>query len=210
MPARPSVGSPGPSGAPAASGPSAAERYDAAKFAADERAEKQLSNDLKLITPLADSSWSTFLFQINQTVHRNTWAESVLNEKDSAGTALVIQSMAVKDDIENYRLHKQISNAYQILTTKCEKHDISSSLAAVKIGDARGAWRIINDYFVRSTPAGRAAATKAFFNSSQMSTDTTLLQWFKAVDDLATDLSTARGLPVSDEEKKTLLLEGTS
>jgi hypothetical protein len=208
MPARPSVGSPGPSGAPAASGPSAAERYDAAKFAADDRAEKQLSNDLKLITPLADSSWSTFLFQINQTVHRNTWAESVLNEKDSAGTALVIQSMAVKDDIENYRLHKQISNAYQILTTKCEKHDISSSLAAVKIGDARGAWRIINDYFVRSTPAGRAAATKAFFNSSQMSTDTTLLQWFKAVDDLATDLSTARGLPVSDEEKKTLLLEG--
>ena len=41
-----------------------------------------------------------------------------------------------------------------------------------------------------------------------MSTDTTLLQWFKAVDDLAADLSTARGAPVSDEDKKTLLLEG--
>ena len=195
-----SVGSP--------SGPSAAEKYEAAKFAADDRAEKQLSNDLKLITPLADSNWSTFLFQINQTVHRNSWAESVLNDKDSTGAALVIQSMALKDDIENYRLHKQISNAYQIITTKCEKHDISSSLAAVKIGDARGAWKIVNDYFVRSTPTGRAAATKAFFNSSQMSTDTTLLQWFKAVDDLAADLSTARGAPVSDEDKKTLLLEG--
>jgi hypothetical protein len=92
--------------------------------------------------------------------------------------------------------------------SKCEKHEISSSLDAVKIGDARGAWKVINDYFVRSTPAGRAVATRAFFNSSQMSTDTTLLLWFKTVDDLAVDLSTATGVAVTDEQKKTLLLEG--
>ena len=116
--------------------------------------------------------------------------------------------MDAKDDIENYRLHKQIYNAYQILTTKCEKHEISSSLAAVKIGDARAAWKIINEYFVRSTPAGRAIASRAFFNSTQSSTDTTLLQWFKIVEDLAADLATARGAAVSDEEKKNLLLEG--
>ena len=82
------------------------EKYQAAKFAADDRAEKQLSNDLKLVTPLADSSWSTFQLQINQTVARNSWAESVLNETNAAGAALVIQSMDAKDDIENYRLHK--------------------------------------------------------------------------------------------------------
>ena len=118
------------------------EKYHTAKEKADDRAEKQLSNNLKLITPLADSSWSVFSFQVNQTVHRNAWAEGVLNEKTAAGAPIVILSMDVKDDIANYRLHKQfeISNAYQILTTKCEKHEISSSLAAVKIGDARGVW----------------------------------------------------------------------
>ena len=133
------------------------EKYHTAKEKADDRAEKQLSNDLKLITPLADSSWSVFSFQVNQTVHRNAWAEGVLNEKDATGTPIVILSMDVKDDIANYRLHKQISNAYQILTTKCEKHEISSSLAAVKIGDARGVWKLINEYFVRSTPSAWAS-----------------------------------------------------
>ena len=61
---------------------------------------------------------------------------------------------------------------------------------------------------MRSTPAGRAIASRAFFNSTQSSTDTTLLQWFKIVEDLAADLATARGAAVSDEEKKNLLLEG--
>ena len=200
-PARSRSRSPSPS-------PSSDERYQAAKEKADDRAEKQLSNDLKLITPLADSSWATFSFQINQTVHRNSWAESVLNEKDAAGETLEIHSMTARNTIENYRLHKQISNAYQILTTKCEKHEISSSLAAVKIGDARGVWNMISEYFVRSTPAGRAIANRAFVNSTQTSTDSTLLQWFKIVDDLAADLAMARGLAVSDDEKKNLLLEG--
>ena len=105
-----SVGSP--------SGPSAAEKNEAAKFAADDRAEKQLSNDLKLITPLADSNWSTFLFQINQTVHRNSRAESqsVLNDKDSTGATLVIQSMALKDDIENYLLTKSLPRSVRNMT----------------------------------------------------------------------------------------------
>ena len=78
-------GSPGPNPSRSRSprSPSSDEKYQTAKEKADDRAEKQLSNDLKLITPLADSSWPIFSFQINQTVHRNSWAESVLNEKNS-------------------------------------------------------------------------------------------------------------------------------
>ena len=41
-----------------------------------------------------------------------------------------------------------------------------------------------------------------------MSTDCTLLQWFQRVEDLARDLATATGTPVSDEMKKTVILDG--
>jgi hypothetical protein len=160
------------------------------------------------VTPLCDSSWPDFLLQINIAVHRNKWPESVLNEKDAAGNALIIESMTTKDDIANYKLHVKISNAYTLLITKCQKHVISSSLASVKIGDARGAWKTVRNYFVRTTPEGIALATKEFHVSSQASTDTNLLEWFRKVDVLAENLATATGVPVSDVQKKTMLLGG--
>ena len=207
--ARSPPGSPGSGGgSPAARPGRAAERYEKEKASADDSGEKQLSNDLKLVTPLCDSSWPDFLLQINIAVHRNKWPESVLNEKDAAGNVLIIESMTTKDDIANYKLHVKISNAYTLLITKCQKHVISSSLASVKIGDARGAWKTVRNYFVRTTPEGIALATKEFHVSSQASTDTNLLEWFRKVDVLAENLATATGVPVSDVQKKTMLLGG--
>ena len=62
----------------------------------------------------------------------------MLNYKDSTGTDIVIGSLVHADrDEENMIRHLQIKNCYQILITKCQKHEVSALLKTLAIGDSR-------------------------------------------------------------------------
>ena len=116
--------------------------------------------------------------------------------------------MYANHDATNFLLHAQIKNCYQVLITKCEKHEVSALLKTLVIGDSRAAWKAITGHFVRTTAAGRAFATDKFYTSTMANTDTNLLEWIKTVSDLAESLETATGVAVLPDAKKHLLLSG--
>ena len=183
--------------------------YEKAKAEARAVAQKQLEIDLSVVSSLVDTNWADFHQQIKTCVFRNEWEPGVLNYKDSHGADIVIAPLVHTDfDADNMRLHLQIKNCYQVLITKCQKHEVSSLLKTVVIGDARAVWKAITGHFVRRTAAGRAFATDKFYTSTMMNTDTTLLEWVKTVNDLAESLETATGVAVLPDQKKHLLLSG--
>ena len=184
-----------------------AQAYEKAVLGVRAMAQKQLEIDLSVVTPLVDSNWADFLQQIKTCVYRNEWEPAVLNYKDDHGTDILIPPLVpAGHDKDIFRLHAQIKNCYQVLVTKCEKHEVSALLKTLVIGDSRAAWKAITGHFVRTTAAGRAFATDKFYTSTMANTDTTLLEWIKTVSDLAESLETATGVVVRPDAKKHLLL----
>ena len=169
--------------------------YEKAKIEMRAMAQKQLGIDLSVVSPLVDSNWPDFLQQIKTCVFRNEWEPPVLNFKDGTGTDIVIPPLVNADrDEADFKLHANIRNCYQVLVTKCEKHEVSALLKTIEIGDSREVWKAITGHFVRTTAAGRAQATDKFYTSTMANTDTTLLDWIKTVNDLANSLETATRL----------------
>ena len=64
--------------------------YEKAKDEARVIAQKQLTIDLSVVSPLVDSTWPDFLQQIKTCVFRNEWEPAVLNFKDSTGNDIDI------------------------------------------------------------------------------------------------------------------------
>ena len=156
--------------------------YEKAKIEVRATAQKQLEIDLKVVSPLVDSKWADFQQQIKTCMFMNEWQASVLEYKDAAGADINIPALVpANHDIEIFRLHQNIKNAYQILITKCEKHEVSALIKTLTIGDSRAVWKAIKGHFIRTTAAGRAFATERFYTSTMMNTDTNLLEWVKTV-----------------------------
>ena len=97
--------------------------YERAKIEVRATAQKQLEIDLKVVSPLVDSKWADFQQQIKTCMFMNEWQASVLEYYDAAGAAIDIPDLVHADhEIEIFRLHLNIRNAYQILIARNTKY----------------------------------------------------------------------------------------
>ena len=90
---------------------------------------------------------------------------------------------------------------------KTDGHAVENTLEDVTFGDSSAAWKVVINHFTRATTSGRSTASKAFWNSTMATTNTTLIEWGTRVSRLARDLIRTGGT-AGDEEQATVLLDG--
>ena len=111
---------------------------------------KIASNDLPL---LKDVAWHEFKDALETIAHmlNPIW---ILNLAEPLPEELTAKQEA------------DLRNAYSLYKNKTRGHPVENKLAGVSVGDARGAWKRINLYFVKGTPIGKGNLINRFWQST--------------------------------------------
>jgi hypothetical protein len=188
----------------------------AAAAAADLKAQKELDSALKIVPMLQETNdFDKFKKALALTANRFGWAEWILdlnfpedrvpqdarrNVNDAEGNQIAVPALTLKNKLDT-------NNAYTIIMTKCEDHAVAYTLEDAEMGDARGAYKLLHDYFYRPTQAGKSATFSSFFSMSMANTDTTIAAYLSLVSRRAINVR-QHGTNVDQATMITRILDG--
>lgn len=138
-----------------------------AQARAKEAANKQLDSLQHSIQSLKDVSYDKWKAQLERYAVAYEWPENILN--------LTADEYNPDDDAE-LEVKLNIRNAFIIIMNKTDDHDVTHLLEDCPQGNAQRAFRIVHNYFHRSSQSGMTAAYQAFFNASMSKCDCRIVQ----------------------------------
>jgi hypothetical protein len=162
----------------------------AAAAAAEMKAQKELDSAMKIVPMLQEIlDFDKFKKALTLAAYQFTWPEWILdlafpedrvpqdarrNVNDADGNQIVVPALTLKNKLDT-------KNAYTIIMAKCEGHTVAYTLDDGAMGDARGTYKLLHDYFYRPTQAGKSSAFSSFYSMSMANTDTTLAAYLSMV-----------------------------
>ena len=162
----------------------------AAAAAAEVKAQKELDSAMKIVPTLQEIlDFDKFKKALALAAYQFTWPEWILdlafpedrvpqdarrNVDDADGNQIVVPALTLKNKLDT-------KNAYTIIMAKCEGHTVAYTLDDGAMGDARGTYKLLHDYFYRPTQAGKSSAFSSFYSMSMANTDTTIAAYMSLV-----------------------------
>jgi hypothetical protein len=129
--------------------------------------------------------------------HAHAWEEFILNK-----------DIDVPDESTwTYKTKLDYANAYDLLLTKCSKHQINYKLEKVKPGDTRAVLDALFAFHFRTDGEAKRSAMNDFNTMSMDRLDLNVNEFIQAVE-IRSDTLRAIGCVVSDEDKTAALLQG--
>ena len=128
-------------------------------------AARQSATFLSILSDLGED-YPLFREQVERLAFQNMWHESILQE--------VATPVAVRDSVQ---FKQDVKNAYILLVTKTNKHEVSSVVKDLPLGEAKTGWKRLHDHFNRQTHGGREDAGNTFNQVSMGNTHTNIMQW---------------------------------
>ena len=126
---------------------------------------KQYTTAYTETVPLKDSNFEDFDRSLFLQAFSHGWADWVI-DPNHPEPANLTQKEAVDK-----------KNAYMLIINKCQGSQVAHAMASVQVGNSKAAYQCFFDFFHRATHAGRAEATKTFYNATMANTDTNIIQW---------------------------------
>lgn len=179
------------------------------------QARKDLDSTLKIVPKLAESDIDSFQRAMKLVAYQCEWSPWILdvrlpadqvpgdarrNVRDEDNNNVVVPAITAKERLD-------VKNAFTIITSKCEGHDVANSLEGCAMGDAPGAYRTVHEYFYRPTQAGKQAAFKMFYSMTMANTDTSINAYLALVQRRAKVVRMS-GTEVGEEAVITVILNG--
>ena len=112
-----------------------------------------------------------------------------------------------EDDPAELKTLLDIQNAYMVITTKCDGHQVEHLLETVEESRARAVVDTIRDYFYPNSTAGRRSIIKKFHNATMANSSTNIISWVALVRQNAKHLRGVGG-SADEEEELSVLLNG--
>ena len=150
----------------------------AAAAAVTALAAKQLDNALKIVQPLQGSTYHKFKTQLFRVASTCEWDDWILDPS----------IREPEDNVKTLKAKVDQRNAYTLIVTRCDDHPVEDKLTLVKANDVQNAWATVIRHFVSDTNAGRQRVVTAFMTATMATTNTTISQWVRRVNDLANDM----------------------
>ena len=139
------------------------------------------------VDPLAKSSYHRFMKQLERQASRYEWPPHILS--DSVPDLTPAERNALdQDTVEGLRKILHIRNAYDIITAKCDGHQVEGLLETCTRSHARMAVNIIREFFHPTDNAGKRLAYATFVNATMANTHTTIVEWVALVRQYAINL----------------------
>ena len=170
-----------------ASANDAAERLRLSLRSVRSSSEKQLTTMLSTVRPLVEFGGTTglcghdrFFKQIRRFALTYNWPAHILDETVPDLTQEERDALE-EDDPADLKTLLDIQNAYMVITTKCDGHQVEHLLETVEESRARIAVDTIRDYFYPNSTAGRRSTIKRFHNATMANTSTNIISWVALV-----------------------------
>ena len=164
----------------------------------EKESNRQMSTLLKTIDTLTDAGYHKFKSQFDRGAYLYGWHDSVLD-------FAVAPPGARSAEHDKYKLDSKI--AHLMFLTRTDGHAVADILELGELGDARTAFKQLNEFFYKSTPAGRGKATSNFY-STTMSNSSTNITGYIALIRRRAIIATQCGHTVDDETQLTQLMTG--
>ena len=169
-------------------------------------ADKQLSNLQNSITPLKDSSHWLFIKQLKRQAKQCNWPTHIMDIGE-ADMPPGERANLDPNDVDELKIILHIRNAYTIITSMCDGHQVEHLLESCTDGHAREALDCIREYFNPPTTGGRRNASKKFNNDTMATTHTNVVEWIAMVRHNA-ELLRQTGGEANNETELSNLLNG--
>ena len=99
-------------------------------------------------------------------------------------------------------------NAYLLITNSALGHSVESDLNNIKVLDARAAFRTIERFHIKKTPAGERLAIADFSGMSMQKSGQTIREYMNSVQTAAQTLGRIRGKEVDNSQIRVAILTG--
>ena len=172
------------------------------------KADKQLQQLLKDITPLADGDVHLFLNQMTRLSRLFGWPNHIMNHNgdvddmsDDARAALD------ENDPADLKVIFHIRNAHYTILKSCDGHNLQGRMENFENNRPRMALDVIKLYHIPKTGASVRNQSITFHGDTQANTSTTVLEWVNKVRRNAQNLVQAGGT-VNQEMQQVALVGG--
>jgi hypothetical protein len=155
--------------------------------------DKQFELLLKTVEPLKDSSYFNVRTSLERGAYAYGWPPHIMERNVARPPTAELTEKMLKDE----------KNAYLIILNKTDGHMVSSVLQGCAQGDAKGAFRMLHEFFHSNTTAGMGESVRAFHSATMGSTETNVVEWVAHVSRLARDVREAGGQ--ADEQAELLV-----
>jgi hypothetical protein len=135
----------------------------------------------KTVGSLKDVGYYKLKQQLERAAYAYNWPEHILD------------LTAEEPEELNDEQKRAVRNAYLIIMAKTDGHPVENVLELCPIGDARGAFRLLDNFFHRTTQSGKTAAYQDFFNATMANSDTNIVEFTALVSRKARILIQAGG-----------------
>ena len=175
--------------------PSAEEKAENADL--NRQATRELQVLLTLQPALTTVDHNDWIWNLKDLGYQYNWPPHILDLSESVQ---IPQSLTFEEELD-------VKNIYLLINKTCAGHTVASTLKFVPKGDAREAFRAVNDYFNRPTAGGQEMAATTFFMMTQASTNLNITQFISRVRTAANTLA-GMGIPTDDALVVTVILKG--
>jgi hypothetical protein len=160
--------------------------------------EKQYSTSLTVLPKLAVCGYEEFKASLERIAYQNDWPQWLLDKEIAMPTA---NRLTTKEIIDN-------KNAYALVMDKAKGHLVYKTLEppAVALGDAKLAYYKLDQYFNRTSIAGRGKATREFYTITMENTATNIVQWLALVPQRRIKLLSAGGTATESDSLNQMLI----
>ena len=172
-----------------------------AKTNMEKLARDQLTASYKFVNPLKDSEFHKFKEQIERVAWGDDWPPEILD----------VNTPWPEDHDPTNRTNMQFyqeRNAYLLIVNKSDDHQVAKLLKACPRGDAKGAWKIVHEYFYSCNLIGRNNAMKRYYNATQANTNSDITSWIAEVQQRAQMLHESGGREPDETTTVSILLNG--
>ena len=166
---------------------------------------------LATVRPLMDFGGTTglcgydrFFKQFRRFALTYKWPAHILDETMPDLTQVERDALD-KNNPADLKTLLDIQNAYMVITTKCDGHQVEHLLETVEESRARTAVDTIREYFYPNSTAGRRSTIKKFHNATMANSSTNIISWVALVRQNAKHLRGVGGSADEADELSVLL-----
>ena len=172
-------------------------------------AERQLDVALRSLEKLNSSplGYSKFLKQLSRLGVLYGWDKAIYDFTVDALTTTEIDADDAKDTADSYKRFVDRRSANFIILSAADGHTVADLIETLPSGNPRLVLNTIHEYFHPNTIAGQQVAYTNFFNSTQATTNTTIVPWIAHVSRTA-KLVRESGGKADEQAELTVLFKG--
>lgn len=135
----------------------------------------------KAVNTLLEVGYHKFVTQLARQEYAYEWPPYILRVNMENPTAQQLSAMNNSNLIEQVKEYADNRNAYMLILTKCDGHQVENLLEHCPAGHAGVAFKILAEFFNPGTTSGQQHAYVTFFTSTMASTHTTIVEWTSLV-----------------------------